>query len=153
MAQGAQQYQPEGVTSPEGPAIQGLTTDSGPGPGQTALAQLLAGGVAPAPTVLGLLYAHPTEIAAMLAQLHTTLGNAFVQEVLALDAGGRGLLVDKPAETTPLPAPTEAGPGLKAFAELLARGTPDVDAVLLVLDSYPGERELLTDRLHGLGGT
>ena len=70
-----------------------------------ALAALLASGPAPSPKQISeILTTHPGERDVILARLHATFGNAYVQAVFA--AGS----VDSPAPVPPPPRPPEAAP-------------------------------------------
>ncbi|MEZ4365329.1 MAG: hypothetical protein R2939_03455 [Kofleriaceae bacterium] len=122
------------------------------GPGAAALAKLLAAGNPTPQAVLEVLYAHPAEHQALLGQLHGTLGNAFVQQVIAADASGKGVLAaaaSLPADGggPEVPTPKPLGPGVTQLAELIAKGTPSVDEVVKILDLHPGEREMLVDTI------
>lgn len=121
-----------------------------PGPGELALAKLLGPEPPPHAAVLDLLYAYPGERAAMMTRLHATLGNAYVQTLFAADARGElapAAARDQAEGPPSLPAPKEAGPGLTAFGQLLARGAPRVDEVVRLLDANASERDLLIDAI------
>ena len=143
---------PEQVHAPAGGTGAGAQLDpTAPGPGETELCRVLeeprAPGSAPVEPgrIADIFRKFPAEHARLTELVQGALGNQFMLQVLT----------QAPA-TTPGAAPTAAppvsvaGPGLVALAKLIVGGgdsDPEVDAVIAVLDQYPGEHEALVAAL------